>query len=218
MEWRVSFGRYVGYRWPEHLQCRFEKLSFKNGIHEKIEFAVTEEQKRDTTAVSFTDCPTVDFIDLEILKRFLNLNGLTFCRSKIPVPKNIFTVELKMIQYLNLSSNKIKVLEPHFFDELVELKWIYLGGNEIEEILHPIFSKNKKLEYISLSENKIHTLHPNLFDGLPKLEDVRFSGNPTINKDFDQSKMKMLREELKPVFDNYLLKFEGRVKELELVS
>jgi Leucine-rich repeat (LRR) protein len=193
-------------------------LSFKSGIHEKIEFAVTDQQKRDTTAVSFRDCEAVDSIDLEILKRFPNLNGLTFCLSKIPVLKNIFTVELKMIQYLSLWSNKIKVLEAHVFDELVELKWIYLGGNEIEEILHPIFAKNKKLEYIYLCNNKIQTLHPNLFDGLPKLEDVRFSGNPTINKDFDQSKMKMLREELKPLFDNYLLKFEGRVKELELVS
>ncbi len=218
MEWTVSFGQDAFDRWPKHLQCRFDKLSFKNGIHEKIEFSVTEQQKRDTTEVSFTDCPVLDFIDLEILKRFPNLNGLTFCHSNIPIPKNIFTVELKLIQYLGIDRNKIKVLEAHVFDELVELKWIYLKNNEIEEILHPIFAKNKKLEFIFLNGNKIQSLHPNLFDGLPKLEDVRFSGNPTINKDFDQSNMKMLREELKPLFDNYLLKNENRVKELELVS
>jgi Leucine-rich repeat (LRR) protein len=123
-----------------------------------------------------------------------------------------------MIQYLSLRSNKIKVLEPHVFDELVELKWIYLRQNEIEEILHPIFAKNKKLEYVNLSTNKIQTLHPNLFDGLPRLEEVLFSSNPTINKNFDQSNMKMLKGELKPLFDNYWLKNENRVKELELVS
>ncbi len=205
-------------RWPKHLRCRFDKLCFKSGIHEKIDFEVTEEQKQETTAVSFWDCPAVDFIDLEILKRFPNLNGLTFFRSNIPIPKNIFTVELKMLQYLSLERNKIKVLEAHVFDELVELKWIDLRQNEIEEILHPIFAKNKKLEYISLFTNKIQTLHPNLFDDLPELEEVRFSGNPTINKNFDQSNMKMLNVKLKPLFDNYLLKYENRVKELELVS
>jgi hypothetical protein len=195
-------------------------LSFKNGIHEKIEFAVTEQQKRDTTDVSFWDCPRVDFIDIEILKRFPNLIGLRFFRSNIPIPKNIFTVELKMIQYLGLYNNKIKILEAHIFDELVELKWIDLKWNEIEDILHPIFAKNKKLEYISLSTNKIQTLHPNLFDGLPRLEEVRFSRNPKNIKKFDQSNMKMLREELKPLFDNYWLKYGylNRVKELELVS
>jgi hypothetical protein len=202
------------------LYAALQKLSFKNGIHDKIEFSVTDQQKRDTTEVSFWNCEAVDFIDVEILKRFPNLNGLTFYNSKIPVLKNIFTVELKMIQYLDLSWNKIKVLEAHVFDELVELKWIYLAKNEIEEILHPIFAKNKKLEFVDLSCNKIQTLHPYLFDGLPRLEEVQFSGNPTINKKFDQSNMKMLNVELKPLFDNYLLKYgnRSRVKELELVS
>jgi Leucine-rich repeat (LRR) protein len=123
-----------------------------------------------------------------------------------------------MIQYLGLVQNKIKNLEPHVFDELVELQWISLSFNEIEEILHPIFAKNKKLEFVNLSTNKIHTLYPNLFDGLPKLEKVSFSGNPTINKNFDQSNIKMLSVELEPLFENYLLKYGGRVKELELVS
>jgi hypothetical protein len=200
------------------LHATLKNLSFKNGIHEKIEFSVTDQQKRDTTEVSFWNCEAVDFVDIEILKRFPNLNGLQFLGSNIPSLKNIFTVELKMIQYLDLWSNKIKVLEAHVFDELVELQWIDLSTNEIKEILHPIFVKNKKLEYISLSTNKIQTLHPNLFEGLPRLEEVRFQWNRKIYKKFDQSNMKMLKEELKPLFHNYLLKFEGRFKELELVS
>jgi Leucine-rich repeat (LRR) protein len=195
-------------------------LDFKSGIHKKIDFEVTDQQKQETTAVSFWDCPAVDFVDIEILKRFPNLNGLTFFRSNIPIPKNIFTVELKMIQYLSLERNKIKTLEAHVFDELVELKWIDLRQNEIEEILHPIFAKNKKLEYISLSTNKIQTLHPNLFDDLPRLEEVWFSSNPIVDKKFNQSNIKMLNVELKPLFENYLLKYgyRNRVKELELVS
>jgi Leucine-rich repeat (LRR) protein len=123
-----------------------------------------------------------------------------------------------MIQYLDLSDNKIKNLEAHVFDELVELKYIDLSKNEIEEILHPIFAKNKKLKFVDLSTNIIETLHPNLFDGLSKLVEVRFYWNPKIDKKFDQSNMKMLKEELKPAFDNYWLKNENRVKELELVS
>ncbi len=123
-----------------------------------------------------------------------------------------------MIQYLDFSwKNKIQVLEAHVFDELVELKWISLGGNKIVEILHPIFAKNKKLEFVDFSFNKIRLLHPNLFDGLPKLDEVWFQ-NPTIYKKFDGSNIETLNVELKPLFDNYLQKFENRVKDLELVS
>jgi hypothetical protein len=204
-EWTVSFRQDGFGRWPKHLRCCFDKLSFKKGIHEKIEFEVSDQQKRDTKTVSFWDSSAVDFIDLEILKTFPNLNGLTFHDGNIPILKNIFTVDLKMIQYLGLVQNKIKNLEPHVFDELVELKWIDLAGNEIEEILHPIFAKNKKLEYVDLSFNKIHTLHPNLFDGLPRLEKVEF---------FWRKNIKMLNVELKPHFDNYSQKYGSPKSEL----
>ncbi len=195
-------------------------MSFKNGIHKKIEFEVTDKQKRDTKTIFFQHCSTVDFIDIEILKKFPNLFGLIFYKSNIPILKNIFTIELKMIQLIYLCSNKIKELEAHVFDELVELKSISLEGNKIEEILNPIFAKNKKLEYIDLSNNKIHTLHPNLFDDLPRLEQVDFRRNGTINSRFDESNIKTLSVELKPLLDNYLQKYGSAMtfKELELVS
>jgi Leucine-rich repeat (LRR) protein len=160
----------------------------------------------------------VDFIDIEILKRFPNLTGLIFFRSNIPIVKNIFTVELKMLQFLSFKNNKIKKLEAHVFDELVDLKWINLAANEIAEILHPIFAKNKKLEFIDLSCNKIGSLHPKIFEDLPRLEEVKFLGNPAIDKNYNESNMKMLSEELKPLFDNYLLKYENSLRDLELVS
>jgi Leucine-rich repeat (LRR) protein len=98
---------------------------------------------------------------------------------------------------------------------------ICLSENEIEEILHPIFAKNKKLEFADLSCNKIRTLHPNLFEDLPRLVEVNFDDNPTVDKKFDQSNMKMMNVELKPAFDNYYALVEGysmRIKQLELVS
>jgi Leucine-rich repeat (LRR) protein len=156
-DWTVSFDEVSdNNRWPKHLRCCFNKLSFIDGIHNKVEFSVTEQQQLETTAVLFNNCSAVDFIDIGILKRFPNLNGLKFFCSNILVVENIFTVELKMIQYLSLGCNKIKKIKVHVFDELVELKWIDLSYNEIEEILHPIFAKNKKLEFIYLSNNKIH--------------------------------------------------------------
>jgi Leucine-rich repeat (LRR) protein len=104
----------------------------------------------------------------------------------------------------------------------VELKWISLHGNEIEEILHPIFAKNKKLEVVDLSHNQIETLHPSLFDGLPRLEQVHLYGNSITSKKFDKSDMNLMRVELKPFFNNYLQKYENsfriRIIELEVVS
>ncbi len=125
-----------------------------------------------------------------------------------------------MIYYLDLSGNNIKILEAHVFDELVELTWISLRGNEIEEISHPIFAKNKRLEFIDLSCNKFHTLHPNLLDGLPELEEVEFHGKPLVRRIIDKSKIEKLKQELKPLFNAYLLKYgnSDRIRELELVS
>ncbi len=222
-EWTVSFGRYVGYRWPEHLACWFNKLSFKNGIYKKIEFAVTEQQQYETRTVSFENCSAVDFIDIELLKRFPNLNGLRFRNFSIvsmPILKNIFTVELKMIQYLDLSGNGIKELEAHVFDELVELRWINLEINNIYEISHPIFAKNKKLQYVDLTKNQIRSLHPNLFDDLPRLDEVRLLRNGGIHDIFDQSNIKWMNLRLRHLF-NYKLQIDGssnRVEELEMVS
>jgi Leucine-rich repeat (LRR) protein len=95
-----------------------------------------------------------------------------------------------------------------------------LAENEIEEILHPIFAKNKKLEFINISFNQIRSLHLNLFDGLDKLKEVWFQGNPIIDKKFEKSNMKMLCVEMKPLFDSYLLKYnkDYSLWELELVS
>jgi Leucine-rich repeat (LRR) protein len=204
-------------RWPEHLQCRFEKLSFIDGTHNKIKFTLTDQQKRDTKAVSFRHCSAVDFIDLGILKRFPKLNGLRISESNIPILKKIFTFELKMIQHLGLSWNKIQVLEPHVFDELVELKWIDLLGNDIEKILGPIFAKNKKLEFVDLSFNRIQSLYPNLFDGLPKLAKVCLFENPTIDESYQS--IEMLKMGLKPLFANYWLTYGSKiVEQLQLVS
>jgi hypothetical protein len=98
-DWTVSFEHFESsLRWPKHLECCFKNLSFKKGIHKKVEFEATYEQKRDTETVSFQHCPAVDFIDIEILKEFPNLNGLKIGAANIPFLKNIFTVELKMVQ------------------------------------------------------------------------------------------------------------------------
>jgi Leucine-rich repeat (LRR) protein len=184
---------------------------------------MTEQQQYETRTVSFENCSAVDFIDIELLKRFPNLTGLRFQNFSIvsmPILKNIFTVELKMIQYLDLSWNKIKELEAHVFDELVELRWINLEINNIYEILHPIFAKNKKLEYVDLTKNQIRSLHPNLFDDLPRLEEVRLLRNGGIHDIFDQSNIKWMSMRLKHLF-NYKLVTDGRsnkVEELEMVS
>jgi Leucine-rich repeat (LRR) protein len=183
-------------------------LSFKNGIQDKIEFAVTEEQKDATTAVRFVNCQEVDFIDSEVLKRFPRLNGISIYDSHIQILQNIFTADLKMIQNLNLSCNRIKILKAKILDELINLKWVSLYGNQIEEIEYPIFSNNKKLEFVDFSNNKIESLNPLIFDGLQRLEEVGFYRNPSIDRNFNKNNIKMLNVGLKPLFDSYLAKLE----------
>ncbi len=224
VELKVSFRLLELYRWPLHLRCCFENLSFKSDIHQKVKLLITSQQKRDTRAISFQHCLALDFIDLDVLKKFPNLIGLEFYQSNIPVIKNVFTTDMKMLQYLNLNANNIRKLEAHVFDELVELRRLSLLQNEITEIPHPVFAKNKKLEFIDLSSNQLQLLHPKIFDGLEKLDEINFHGNPRINKRFKNStgsfNLEVLNAELKPIFDKYALKYGNleKIKELESVS
>jgi Leucine-rich repeat (LRR) protein len=196
--------------WPNHLSCFLNNLALKRTGNSKFEIQINERQKYGTKSVTFWKCQPVEFIPIEILRAFPNLNALDINGSRIPtIRESFFNSNFKMVQYLYLGRNKIKSIDEAAFSSLTELKWICLSGNEIEEIPHRIFRNNPKLEFIDLDKNKIKLLHPGLFAGLQCLSEIWLKKNPIVSADFKTSDFTLMEmsETLKPLFDNYMQKF-----------
>jgi hypothetical protein len=172
--------------WPNIISCytphntdfsaRFES--------EKHSFSLTGSSVSKSSINTFYIyvSPKLDFIPLDILTEFPNLNGLYIHNVNLPTLKaGLFKPELQRIEYLYLSGT-IESIEPQAFQYLINLKWVYLYGNKIQTLPHRLFKHNPDLIFIDLA-GKINSIHPSFFDGLNKLKLVVFSNNVGCIKD-----------------------------------
>jgi len=49
------------------------------------------------------------------------------------------------------------------------LRWLYLGGNSMQQLDNGAFSGLNQLEILTLNDNKLLSIHPNTFKELPLL-------------------------------------------------
>jgi hypothetical protein len=197
--------------WPSLKVCYTDHVDYSAKFEsEKHSFSIirSSAQKSEITAFYIYNSVQVDFIPLDILSEFLNINGLILVYCDLPTVKSgLFKAELQKIEFLNLGSNKVESIEPQAFQYLISLKWISLGDNNLQTLPHQIFKNNPDLFYIDLQQNKINSILPNFFDGLHKLKLVDFTeGNLCID---DQIGCKTclitqseLRGDLQDCFDN----------------
>jgi hypothetical protein len=164
--------------WPEHEYCGTNRVDYSAKFEpEKHSFSISSSsaQKSEMTAFYIVKSVQVDYIPLDILTEFPNLNGLGVWDCNLPTLKSgLFRKEFKKIEYLDLERSKIESIEPEAFEYLVKLKWVNLGQNNLRSLPYRIFKNNPDLIYISLSINKIASIHPSFFDGLPNLKLVDF--------------------------------------------
>ncbi|KAF5298116.1 hypothetical protein FQA39_LY02540 [Lamprigera yunnana] len=92
------------------------------------------------------------------------------------VPENVMQmVNLKM---LYLGGNNIEDLPIHFFEQLSKLMWLDLRKNKLVTIPTTI-ANHEHLETILLQDNRIENL-PNELGTIPKLKVLQISGNPLV--------------------------------------
>jgi Leucine-rich repeat (LRR) protein len=89
--------------------------------------------------------------------------------------------EMKLLEVIDLSGNKIKVLDAHVFSSLISLRELNLGENEIEYIDEDAFEGLTSLKSLNLKNNNILFLHPKLFERLNNLETINVDGNNIAN-------------------------------------
>jgi hypothetical protein len=199
--------------WPSIKWCATERVDYSTSFEkEKHSFSIIQDygsvQKSEIKNFFIAYSTQVDFIPLDILSEFPNLNGLMIEWCNLPIVKSgLFKEELKKIEFLYLLRNKIESIEPEAFKFLIKLKWIELSQNNLQTLPYRIFRNNPDLFYIDLGSNKINSIHPNFFDGLKKLKLIYFTGNKgCINVHFGCETCLItqsdLRGKLQGCFDN----------------
>jgi hypothetical protein len=212
----AAFGRELQCRYDSHyytLRPSYERCSTSHVDYsekfetEKHSFSGSSAQKSELKAFQIWHSPQVDFIPLDILTEFPNLNGLGVGDCNLPTLKSkLFKKELQKIEFLYLDLNKIEVIEAGAFQYLVNLKWIRLRWNKLQSLSDQLFVNNPDLIYIDFFNNEINSIHPNFFDGLQKLKLIDFDYNLCIKSvigcETCQITQSELKEKLQECFEN----------------
>jgi hypothetical protein len=178
---QCEYATYSLTLWPSFEWCITRGVDYSaNFEKEKHSFSITGSsvQKSEIKTFFIFGSTQVDYIPLDILSEFPNLNGLMIGSSDLPIVKSgLFKEELKKLEFLYLALNKIESIEPEAFKFLIKLKWIRLSENNLQSLPYRLFRNNPDLIYISLGWNEINSIHPNFFDGLQKLKLIDFTNN-----------------------------------------
>ncbi len=162
--------------WPSNDRCTTNQIDFSADFEPELHsFTGSPEEKSEVKTFRTRRSPNFDFIPLEILSEFPNLNGLAVEFSKLPTLKaGLFKPELEKLEYLHLGYNEVEVIEPKAFQYLIKLKWVSFYENKLKALPHKLFKNNPDLVYINFEENQINSIQPNFFDGLASLKMVEF--------------------------------------------
>lgn len=135
---------------------------------------------------SFKWCPMpVETTMKDILDKFkiYQIEELTFNLSLIgPVshlPENLFDDIGIHITSLEMRSTNVHL--PHnLFVNLRELEYLELSSNNFSKLERGVFRNNNKLKRLNLSGNNLRNLAKDSFDGVPSVTDLDLSSNLLI--------------------------------------
>jgi hypothetical protein len=194
--------------WPAHKECVLASVDLsavhKSGGHS---FSGSSSEKSEVYLVKFYRSNVVDFVPPEVIREFPNLNALVFYYSNLPVVKTgLIGREFKKLEFLGFWECTVESIEAGAFEELENLKHIWIFGNLLKTLQFGLFRNNLKLEIAFLGDNKISMIHQALFDDLTHLKIVYLSSNVCVSKNFGCATCSVSQSELKsalaPCFAN----------------
>jgi Leucine-rich repeat (LRR) protein len=86
-------------------------------------------------------------------------------------------IYLNNLEYLNLDSNQIELIEMDSFNSLINLETLILSNNKINSLKESIFKPLNGIKFINLSSNQVQIIESGLFTRLEKLEVIDLSRN-----------------------------------------
>lgn len=116
------------------------------------------------------------YVNFDELKELNKLYYLDLSNNTINKCENFDNFQLKTLLTLNMSGNRLSVLDDQVFSAFPNLLWLSLAYNNITEITNDAFSKTVNVTYLDLSHNKIKTLNNSLMT-LRQLQDLHLDNN-----------------------------------------
>jgi Leucine-rich repeat (LRR) protein len=103
--------------------------------------------------------------------------------------------KLRILTSLDLSKNRISIMEPGAFRGLVNLALLYLKSNKIAFLVANLFIDLKLLKELDLSENYLSVIEPGCLNGLESLTELSLDDNPIYTlKNHSFSSLKSMKD------------------------
>ncbi len=133
-----------------------------------------------------------------ISNRISNTNFLTeslFLNNNFLSEIESYTFKkLNMVRFIDLSFNRLQLVDLNTFTGLSNLKIFKLNNNLISSITDNSFSTLSQLIEIDLSYNRLSTINKGTFNGLNSIEKISLKSNQIISFDIDSlSKLSNLK-------------------------
>ncbi|KAL3848114.1 hypothetical protein ACJMK2_018993 [Sinanodonta woodiana] len=137
------------------------------------------------------EIPKINFLNSSV--KFINVSGNSLYKLTGPL------VGLEKLETLDISDNLCSNVSDQFFENLKNLKSLFLGDNLLGLVLMKdsegkIFGNLSELSTLVLSNNQITSLPVQLFSGLHSLEhlDIRWNYLQTLNVNINRMKITYL--------------------------
>lgn len=115
-------------------------------------------------------------INVSTLERLKYLKKLIISRNLLSSVPNLSN--LKNLELLDLSKNRIKSLREESFEGLLNLITLNLKGNKLDNIERNAFYGLKRLQYLNLERNNLENIDEiNVCENLPNLKEIRINMN-----------------------------------------
>ncbi|XP_061184974.1 toll-like receptor 6 [Saccostrea echinata] len=119
--------------------------------------------------------------DLSDFRFFGYIQLLDLSYNKLQVLNERSFNGLQGVQHLNLRNNKLKTISSQSWRSLKLLRHLNLHSNDITEIQPDMFDNNPEIEYLDLSNNNINRIEEYSFTNLFKLKEIRLESNAIVN-------------------------------------
>lgn len=129
-----------------------------------------------------SDNRDVKYLPKNIGEKFPNLKEFFAISCGLTVVRDFYFKDMKNLQFLTMTFNKISIIESEAFRDLISLERLWINDNLIETFHNKLFATMVKLQELSVDNNKIKVLSPTTFqipDG--KLELINLESNDCID-------------------------------------
>lgn len=125
----------------------------------------------------------IEHLPESLFDDLISLERLNLSHNLITeLPENLFKNTTNSLRSLDLSRNRLCLLNGTIFDTLVNLENLDLSNNELTYILPGTFDLLRNIHVLDISNNLLVTLHEDLFDFLNKTGKIQLSisRNPLV--------------------------------------